>query len=103
MKDPEVIHAEACEAIGHSVDKLIDRVDILTPAIKQLRRDRDVLRDHLDEITAALLAAIEVIHVWHDMSGGSWKDYYDTDPDMRPIREVLERADAVGSYEATDD
>lgn len=46
------------------------------------------------ELRNALLKAVEVIRTWHDQAtsdGTAWRIYFQHSPEMKEIREALER------------
>ncbi len=46
------------------------------------------------ELRNALLKAVEVIRTWHDQATSddtAWRIYFDNAPEMKEIREALER------------
>lgn len=69
--------------------------------LENLTAENATLKEHLHEVTKALLVAIEEIRGWHGQS--HWKLYYETWETMKPVREVLERPDSVGTYSAEED
>jgi hypothetical protein len=50
------------------------------------------------ELLVAMKWAVEVIHLWHDFYSAKpdkaqWDNYYKNSPEMKPIREAIEKAE----------